>query len=522
MGGDIIAERFSLLKTRGSNGVAFTYIVEDTLDGRRLVLKVSDRLGILGLEYHKACNLLSECGVRGILLPMEGGILDEDGGYYLAFPELGEPSLENYVRMRHALTCEEILHILERLLAALDDLHRAGFVHLFLEPRNIFYLPRREITLKDPALRPEFFHDLLELVSSPDYSYLPPVVMDGGFPGPEADVYAVGRLAEKLLERASDGGSSPLFEVVQLFAKACTGCVMEEERPRAAQLRERLLAGAEAARSGPRSEIHDYSEEGYSELYLDTDDESVFGAGSSDHGERAVHKGESDVVNLRRKHVWLRFPRYRTTSKRDTKAIKRAALTILSVFVVLGIVLFMVAGSGRGQTSAAFRSGGSELGGGATAQGVREMRSLYLEDEPGVETRGEVTDSCAAESDGTGGAVSAALEVTGKGSGMAEGDDLEEVNRGGQMNAPENRPPIATFTVSPSEGESPLSVLLDASGSYDPDGHIVSYQWSCGGSEVIFRHVFESNIIPVRLAVTLTVTDDAGASAKTTRYITLY
>lgn len=225
MGGEIIAERFSLLKTRGSNGLAFTHIVEDILDGRRLVVKVSDRLGILGLEYLKACNLISESGVEGLLLPLEGGLLDEggegEGGYYLAFPEVGEPSLENYLRMRAGITCGEVVYVLDRVLQVLDGLHRAGFLHLFLEPRNVFYLPRRAVTLKDPALRAEFFHPFLEMVASPDFSYLHPSLMDGGMPGPEADLYAAGKLAERLYLAAMDGDSSPMGEVVLRVARAC-------------------------------------------------------------------------------------------------------------------------------------------------------------------------------------------------------------------------------------------------------------------------------------------------------------
>jgi hypothetical protein len=65
-------------------------------------------------------------------------------------------------------------------------------------------------------------------------------------------------------------------------------------------------------------------------------------------------------------------------------------------------------------------------------------------------------------------------------------------------------------------------VYLDASGSYDPDGHIVSYQWSCGGGAKAFYQVFESNLIPARIAVTLTVTDDGGNMASVTHYVTLY
>jgi len=85
-----------------------------------------------------------------------------------------------------------------------------------------------------------------------------------------------------------------------------------------------------------------------------------------------------------------------------------------------------------------------------------------------------------------------------------------------------NQPPRASFTVSPPQGPTPLQVCLDASASADPDGRIVSYSWSCGGSGPRVLRVFESPVIPASISVTLTVTDDRGASSSTTRTITLY
>ena len=83
-------------------------------------------------------------------------------------------------------------------------------------------------------------------------------------------------------------------------------------------------------------------------------------------------------------------------------------------------------------------------------------------------------------------------------------------------------PPVASFSMSPDEGQSPLQIYLDASSSYDPDGRITSYSWSFGGQGQALYHVFESNVIPSSLSVTLTVTDDGGHCSSATRYVTVY
>ncbi|MEP0814773.1 MAG: PKD domain-containing protein [bacterium] len=44
-----------------------------------------------------------------------------------------------------------------------------------------------------------------------------------------------------------------------------------------------------------------------------------------------------------------------------------------------------------------------------------------------------------------------------------------------------NAPPVAVLTADPTEGDPPLTVNFDASGSYDPDGTIVKYEWDWEG-----------------------------------------
>ena len=77
-----------------------------------------------------------------------------------------------------------------------------------------------------------------------------------------------------------------------------------------------------------------------------------------------------------------------------------------------------------------------------------------------------------------------------------------------------NQPPIASFTAVPTN----LSVALNASGSADPDGVVVSYAWTFGDGTtdvgVTPTHVYAS---AGTYTVTLTVTDAAGATGATSR-----
>ena len=83
-----------------------------------------------------------------------------------------------------------------------------------------------------------------------------------------------------------------------------------------------------------------------------------------------------------------------------------------------------------------------------------------------------------------------------------------------------NQSPTASFTAIPTSGTVPLEVSFDASGSYDPDGNIISYAWDFKdgdtGSGETANHTFSSI---GNYDVELTVTDNKGTTDSTTKNI---
>ncbi|RJP26897.1 MAG: hypothetical protein C4536_14935 [Actinobacteria bacterium] len=492
MGAEIIAEKFALLKTRGSNGVAYTHIVEDILLGQRAVVKVSDKLEDLGLDYLKTINLAREADIAGLLMPLEGGLLEEEAAYYLAFPELGEPSLDNYLRMGAPLTCREILDICEHVLTILEGLHEAGFLHLFIDARNVFYRPGRGITLKDPALRQEFFHPLLELISSPDFFYLSPAVMDGILPGEADDLYAVGKLAQRLAEKAADARTSTHGPAVLWLAERCCGAGTGADCTRVAAVRRELVEEREAAGGCPGMQA------------------------ASLAGLRAGKEGDGPTLPAAAGSL---------SARGGGKGRKRGVWTALALALLLvlagGVTLALFIAGEVEKAPALGRGGRSVAGDDAALEGALQARD-----------RPPHTGVSAADLSPQGEVMEAShVDVTGDRDG-AEAD--RSAVDGGEESATGTAPPaappadpspaapVASFSVSPGEGQSPLRVYLDASASYDPDGCIVSYAWSCGGSGMSRYHVCESNVIPATIPITLTVSDDGGHTSSTTRYVTLY
>jgi Fe-S cluster biogenesis protein NfuA len=83
--------------------------------------------------------------------------------------------------------------------------------------------------------------------------------------------------------------------------------------------------------------------------------------------------------------------------------------------------------------------------------------------------------------------------------------------------------PIASLTATPLSGMAPLTVKLDASNSYDPDGDFVSYEWTsdeqtASGKTAEFTFAGDKSCHPT---ITLTVTDNDDLSAQAEETISI-
>ena len=91
-----------------------------------------------------------------------------------------------------------------------------------------------------------------------------------------------------------------------------------------------------------------------------------------------------------------------------------------------------------------------------------------------------------------------------------------------------NLSPIASFTVTPNQGPTPLSADFDASASSDPDGTIAKYLWDFGDGQTASQtvptltHIYtntQSN--SVVFTAILTVTDNDGADDTAVKNVTV-
>jgi len=86
-----------------------------------------------------------------------------------------------------------------------------------------------------------------------------------------------------------------------------------------------------------------------------------------------------------------------------------------------------------------------------------------------------------------------------------------------QKPQPSNQAPVARVSVSPASGLAPLTVTVSGEASTDADGTIATYAWTFGdGASATGASAAHNYPNSGEFAVTLTVTDDQGATSSAT------
>jgi PKD repeat protein len=117
------------------------------------------------------------------------------------------------------------------------------------------------------------------------------------------------------------------------------------------------------------------------------------------------------------------------------------------------------------------------------------------------------------------------VQGIGKGDPLSDGySDYGSVGQyaiSGSAPAGAGQPPLAALTATPVSGTVPLTVSFSGSGSSDPDGSIVAYEWSFGDGSASTGNTSASHVYSTAgsYAAQLKVTDNTGLTA--TRSVTI-
>ena len=95
----------------------------------------------------------------------------------------------------------------------------------------------------------------------------------------------------------------------------------------------------------------------------------------------------------------------------------------------------------------------------------------------------------------------------------------DTVDLGGAANTPPVADAAGDYQVTDSDGDGTETVILDGSGSFDPDGTIQTYEWKEGGDVLGSAAILERGFSLGTHTVSLTVTDDKGTTTSDTTLV---
>ncbi len=180
-----------------AGGMAILYRVEQPGSEFPLVMKVprlaqgEDAVSVVSYEVEQ----MMLAALTGPHAPRLVGVGDLERIPYLVMEFIDGIVLKDHVD-RAPLPAAEIIHLMQPVATAVDELHRQQLVHLDIKPANIMIRPGGEAVLIDFGLaRHAHFPDLLaEEFSKPMGSapYMAPEQVYGVRDDPRSDIYALG------------------------------------------------------------------------------------------------------------------------------------------------------------------------------------------------------------------------------------------------------------------------------------------------------------------------------------------
>lgn len=213
----------------GEGGMGQVYEGLQPVIGKRVAIKLLRRE--LATDKDEAQRLLAEAravnaiGHRGIIDIFSFGALP-DGRQYFVMEYLSGCSLSAHLKQHGALPIEDVLRILDEILAALGAAHAAGVIHRDLKPSNIFLVRQPDgstfvkvldfgLAKQAPVARGETPQTRVSRVmGTPEF--MAPEQARGQAVGPRTDLYAVGVIAFELLTGERLFHAETPYEVVNM------------------------------------------------------------------------------------------------------------------------------------------------------------------------------------------------------------------------------------------------------------------------------------------------------------------
>ena len=201
--GELIDNRYKIVKSIGEGGMANVYLAWDTILEREVAVKIlrgdlsEDEKFIR--RFQREANSASSLRHPNIVEMYDVG--EDNGKYFIVMEYVDGRTLKNLIKKRGALNITESIDIMLQLTSGIACAHDSYIIHRDIKPQNVMILEDGRVKITDFGIAMALNNNELTQTNSVMGSvhYLPPEQASGSGSTIKSDIYSLGILMFELL-----------------------------------------------------------------------------------------------------------------------------------------------------------------------------------------------------------------------------------------------------------------------------------------------------------------------------------
>ena len=201
--GELIDNRYKIIKSIGEGGMANVYLAWDTILEREVAVKIlrgdlaDDEKFVR--RFQREANSASSLRHPNIVEMYDVG--EDDGKYFIVMEYVDGKTLKSLIKKRGALNINETIDIMQQLTSGIACAHDSYIIHRDIKPQNVLILEDGRVKITDFGIAMALNSNELTQTNSVMGSvhYLPPEQASGSGSTIKSDIYSLGILMFELL-----------------------------------------------------------------------------------------------------------------------------------------------------------------------------------------------------------------------------------------------------------------------------------------------------------------------------------
>ncbi len=201
--GQLINDRYEIIRSIGEGGMANVYLAQDTILDRKVAVKILR--GDLAEDekfvrrFQREAISASSLNDPNIVEVYDVG--EDNGKYFIVMEYVQGLTLKQLIKKRGSLTLPEVVDIMLQLTSAVAHAHESYIIHRDIKPQNVIILEDGRVKIMDfgiaVALNAGEFTQTNSVMGT--VYYIPPEQANGGAATVKSDIYSLGILMYELV-----------------------------------------------------------------------------------------------------------------------------------------------------------------------------------------------------------------------------------------------------------------------------------------------------------------------------------